>query len=378
MKLIINTASTFKGGGVQVAMSFITECIAHPENTYHVVLGQALAKLVQKEKFPSNFFFYEIGYRPATRLFSFKSHNRFFKELEAKVKPDCVFTTSGPAYWRPRAKHLVGFNLPHHVYPESPFFQMIGANARLRWKLKKVLHLYHFNSEADSLVGQTQDVCDRVQRLLRNKSVHTVSNTFSHVFHSVKAMENRPAILASRENGEIRLLSLTAYHPHKNLEIISKVIPALKKRNYPNIRFVVTIDHAQFDKLFSDDSKQNVINVGPIAVDKCADLYTEIDFVFLPTLLECFSANYPEAMIMDKPILTSDLGFARSVCGTAALYFNPLDAQEITDKIIALIERPESHSALVRQGREIVKTFPSASERASLYLNLCEQLIAPE
>src|SRR5687767_8897322 len=106
MRLLINTATTFKGGGVQVAKSFIEECRYFREHEYHVVLGESLRKITNKNSFPSNFYFYEILYRPATRVFSVNRPETFFKSLEMRIKPDCVFTTSGPAYWRPKAPHL--------------------------------------------------------------------------------------------------------------------------------------------------------------------------------------------------------------------------------------------------------------------------------
>ena len=51
--------------------------------------------------------------------------------------------------------------------------------------------------------------------------------------------------------------------------------------------------------------------------------------MILPTLLESFSATYIEAMFHGKTILTSDLDFARDVCGEAAFYFDPLNPQSI-------------------------------------------------
>ena len=57
MKLLINTASTFKGGGVQVAKSFIEECKDIREHEYYVVLGENISKSINKDSFPKNFTF---------------------------------------------------------------------------------------------------------------------------------------------------------------------------------------------------------------------------------------------------------------------------------------------------------------------------------
>ena len=64
--------------------------------------------------------------------------------IEKKVKPDIVFTTSGPAYWRPKAPHVVGYNLGHYVYPDSPFWSTLPLSRQIKWKFKKLVIQYFF------------------------------------------------------------------------------------------------------------------------------------------------------------------------------------------------------------------------------------------
>lgn len=371
MVLLINTASTLKGGGVQVALSFIKECRHYPDNIYHIVLSDAVGRLISREDYPPNFHFYEINYRPASRLFTFKSHNSFLKSIEKTVQPDCVFTTSGPAYWRPRVSHLVGFNLPHHVYPDSPYFRKMNCCSRLRWFLKKRFHSFCFRRESDAFVTQTHDVSERVKKLLKTNNVFTVSNTYSSHYHGSRSRYSDR--LPARRGGEYRFLTFTAYYPHKNLEIIKEVVPILKSRGYHEVVFVLTIDQNSFSRIFSDKSAC-ILNVGPVPAEEGPMLYREVDFIFLPTLLECFSANYPEAMVMQKPLLTSNLPFARTVCEDAALYFDPLNASDIADRIIDLMESDNLRDELISKGIERVKRFPVAKERAARYLEICHEL----
>ena len=68
-----------------------------------------------------------------------------------------------------------------------------------------------------------------------------------------------------------------------------------------------------------------VTNLSPLSLDRCVEEYKKASCVFQPTLAEVFSATYLEAMAMGVPIITSDLDFARDVCGNAAYYFNPDD-----------------------------------------------------
>src|SRR5690606_10275866 len=112
-------------------------------------------------------------------------------------------------------------------------------------------------------------------------------------------------------------------------------------------------------------------NVGPVRPEECPALYQECDGLFLPTLAECFSASYPEAMKMEKPIVTTDLGFAKSICGTAALYFEPMDAIAAAEQIKKLISSPYLQDRLIKQGKQELKKFDTPRSRAEKYLQLC-------
>ena len=96
--------------------------------------------------------------------------------------------------------------------------------------------------------------------------------------------------------------------------------------------------------------------------------------MFLPTLLECFSASYAEAMVMKKPILTSDLGFAHTVCKDAAIYFDPDNAYDVADKIISLMNSPEKQAELISKGTVQLQQFGTAEDRAIEVLKACKQL----
>lgn len=371
MKLLINTASTHKGGGVQVAWSFIRCCRHFPEHTYHVVLSPALEMLPDSEVFGANFKFYRLHYRPGSRVFSFRSHDEFLRSLEESVKPDCVFTTSGPAYWRPKAPHLVGFNLGHHVYLDSPFFGRISFVDRVRWKIKRILHLFFFRKESDALVAQTYDVSGRLRLLFPRIPVYTVLNTYNGYYSSRVGKFSR---LPSRSTGEFRFLILSAYHQHKNLEVLNSIVPRLEAMGLDHIRFVTTIEEETASRIFHGEVRRSVLNIGPVSIHECPGLYQEVDAVFLPTLLECFSASYPEAMVMRKAILTSNLGFARTVCADAAIYFDPTNPSDIVEKIVSIVENPKLREDLIDKGIEQLKQFPTELQRAESYLRICMNL----
>lgn len=371
MKIIINVSAIFKGGAEQVANSFINECRKFPDHEYHIFLRKNIMEYLDIENFPDNFFFYKIDQRPGSGLFTFIKTMRYFDSLEKNIKPDVVISTGGHGYWRPKVPLVVGFNIPHYIYPESPYFDKISAKGRLRWAFKKKVHMW-FYGRADAIVVQTDDVNSRLKALLPGIEIQTVSNTVNGSFLEPEAC---PKKLPQKPHGEVRLLTVSSYYPHKNLDVIKETLDELFERGVSNIKFVLTLPDDKFNEFREYRFKDHIINVGPVTIAECPSLYQECDAMFLPTLLECFSASYAEAMATRRPILTSDLGFAHTVCKDAALYFDPVNGKDIADKIERFTADKELQQRLQERGAELIDSIITPEERAEKYLSICEGLI---
>lgn len=369
---ILMLATQFKGGSLQVAISLLNEFKKFPENEYHIILGDVIAKQLNVRGFPNNFTFYPHPFSgPISPTIYFKRKS-FLDNIEKNVNPECVLTTSGPLYWHTKVPTLVGFNLPNNVYEDSPFFKLVPRKKRVVWYLKKIVHRFFFKRDTTAYFVQTDDVNERLRKYVNSDRVFTISNTFNNYFIDKPVFPNK---LPERQNGEIRLLTISTWYPHKNFEIIKPLIKELDKRGLSDVRFVLTLKNEHYDKIFGKEYHQRVINVGTVEAAMCPSLYNECDFMFLPTLLECFSASYAEAMIMKKPILTSNLSFATTVCKSAALYFDPLNPMDIADKIGTLLSDANIQQHLIDEGTKQMENFGNAEDRAKQILELCNQII---
>ena len=366
MKIVINTAHQRFGGAVQVALSFINECKKFPEHEYVVWVGPGVGKSLKTEEFPSNFSFQFFDFGVIT-FKKVKTIQQTLAPIEAIVQPDIIIATSGPSYFHSKAPQIIGFNLPLYIYPESPFVVDLSFKAKLKLYLKKVVHFYYFKRDASAYVVQTDDVNQRVRKALKTNKVFTVTNTCNNYFRNPKAFPKR---LPEKASDEIRLLTLTSYYNHKNLELIPLVANELEKRGISNVKFVLTLAESDFEKYI--EKHPNISNVGPVKPEECPSLYQECDLMFLPTLAECFSASYPEAMITEKPIVTTDLGFARSICGESALYFEPKNDKAAADAIVTLINDKSLWKSLTANGKKQLEKFDSAEVRAKKYIDLCQ------
>lgn len=159
-----------------------------------------------------------------------------------------------------------------------------------------------------------------------------------------------------------RLLCLTRYCAHKNLEAIVRVFERFREALRDTIVFL-TIgeeDHPHARRLLRSIRQKGledcIRNVGPLRQAELAGYYRHCDGLLLPTLLESFSATYVEAMNFGCPILTSDLDFARAVCADAAMYFDPWNPESIKDAILRLKGDVALAEELARRGRRLVAT----------------------
>jgi glycosyltransferase involved in cell wall biosynthesis len=374
MNIIINAASIFKGGAEQVAHSFITECTRYPEHRFHVFLRDNIRTQLNLDQFPEHIRFHDIPFRPGTSLWHVRKAIRLFDEMAETIGPDAVISTGGHGFWKPGIPVVGGFNIPHYVYPESPYFSMIGPKRKLYWKLKKAFDLW-FYRRLDAVVVQTEDVKHRLQKLMPGVPIYAVSNTVNAVFFDEN---NEVSGLPPKKDGEFRLLTLSANYPHKNLGIIHDVIRELKRRGRTDIRFVLTLPNDAWQAFRQPDTEEMIINNGPVPISRCPSLYRDCDAMFLPTLLECFSASYAEAMKTERPILTSDMGFARTVCGDAALYFDPLNAVEITGRVEQVADDITLRKTLTDAGLKVFKSLKSPKERADAFIRLAVDLAGNE
>ena len=362
MKLIINTVNLKIGGAFQRSISFLKELKEIGKDDYHVFYNENIGNQIDITCFPNNFKFYFFEQTPASLKYKREIIKRF-NNIERKVNPDVVFSFVGPCYWRAKSPHLVGFGIPHIVYNDYKYVKKYSLRVKLEMLYKK----YWTKKEADFYVVQTEDVRDRLaSRIKVDKSkIFLVSNGIGVQYKGLEP-KIRP------KNKTKKLLMISTFRPSKNFEIINDVIPYLENDKF-DYEFHITIRDEDYQRVFKGKEKW-VKNHGHVYAKDCPALYNDCDAMFLPAHLECFSASYPEAMKMERPILTGNLSFAKTVCNDAALYFDNLDPKDIAEKISLLFHDNEVYDDLVEKGKDRLLVFDDSRTQAEKYLNICREI----
>ena len=76
---------------------------------------------------------------------------------------------------------------------------------------------------------------------------------------------------------------------------------------------------------------------------------------------------------MRKPLLTSDLPFAKGLCGDAAEYFSPTDAKDIAEKIYSLYNSPKRQQELIEKGEKQLLNYDNTPQRLRKLIKIMEE-----
>jgi glycosyltransferase involved in cell wall biosynthesis len=250
------------------------------------------------------------------------------------------------------------YDWPHGAFPESPAIKKLELRDWLIYRAKLFLFTYNLRY-IDILAAQTSVIAECLHRLYGHGDIVVIPNAVS--------LENfsggEPLDFALGE--ELKLLCLSGYYTHKNLEIFLPVARKLRERGF-KAKIVITVAAEQhpnaarmLEQIAEEDLEAIIHNVGPVDMAHVPSLYSQCDVLILPTLLESFSGTYVEAMFHRKPILTSQLPFAEVVCGDGALYFDPFDVAGIVDQIEKLLKEPELRASLATMGAATLASMPS-------------------
>jgi len=303
--------------------------------------------------------------------------NVVMPRLAREWRADVVFTPMGAGPLRGPTPRVMGWHDSTVAYPESVVHRRIDRRERLSEGLRARM--------AGAAARRASRVCVQTptmaRRLARRWNVPLAR------FHVVP---NGPsAILAGEVPAPVRpeggrdVLVVAEAKPAKNLEVVPLVAAALRRRGVRDVRLVVTVAPAgdpltrPLDRALAEAGPGiPVVRIGRVAHKDLGRLYRRAGAVFLPSLLESFSATYVEAMHFGVPLVTSDLDFARDICGDAALYADPLDPEACADALATALGDAETRARLREAGFRRLRSFPTWRDRLGLYVAALEAAVA--
>ena len=378
--VLINCSNLHGGGGVAVAVSFVSHLsdeLSGSPLLFSLLLSTKVYNALLKRSTDLSAF-NEITIRDWKISDSLsRSAASLFSSYEV------VFTVFGPLYTIARIpNHVVGFARPHLIYPPwlytSRRFSLLALSLFLR-----NIFLVFFFLNSSVFVVEANHIADRLRKVpfLGGKPIRVVSNTFDslylHYATNREALPPRQDVLGFfpglRRSAALRFGIVSRSYPHKNLVILSDVARILRRLYSIDCEICVTLRDDEWLAM-PRDFRAAISNVGELSPSCGPYFYSVLDGMIFPSLLECFSASPLEAMAMSVPVFASRLPFVEECYGDNVYYFDPRDPMSIASSIVDYLSLPEflvSHKK--RQALEFSLRQPPSRDRCLSYMEIINE-----
>lgn len=381
MKILVNCSTLVSGGGIQVGLGFIKASRSFPaEHEFFYLVSKPIYRNLPKEIRESNRII--IVDKSPGSIAGWMSFISVAREAYKYFKPDLVYSVGYPSYYKFCCPEIGRYTNPWEFFPEPlPWGTIRPPVKRLLFHVACAIRRV-FAKSAIHIETQTTFAKHSISNKL-NMSLDRISvipNSISQEFYELHEMLSIGSLVDKSLCDNVYAFCLAADHPHKNLNIIPQVCASILRKYHLRITFILTIPIDSNTWLTISRDAQSlgvselIVNKGPLTTSECIAHYKSSTFVFLPTLLEVFSATYLEAMSMGVPIVTSDRMFARDICHDAAVYVDPCNVHDISNKIHRLITTPAEFRRCVVVGRELFSKHPTPQEKIKIIYRMFQSV----
>lgn len=334
----------------------------------------------------------------------FRAENRDLPRLARRFGADLIFTPMGTGPLRSSLPRVAGWHDGTAVYPDSPMW--VAQPVRELWaqRLRTAYAAVALRGAARVCV-QTATMGRRVSAAMgvAPERIRVVPNGLSSFLAGERRADDPGSAGAVTDGGKpaapLRILVVTTTMPAKNLPILPRVARALAELGAEGVEIVATLDGEAGARemgvapspgtvgrgcggdIAGDAPAGAVVVPGPVPVrcigpvphERLGEFYRSGSAVLVPSWVESFTAVYPEAWHFGLPVVTSDLDFARDLCGAAALYAPPQRPDAFALQLVRALTDGAVRRALDAAGRARLAALPDWDRRLSLYLAALEE-----
>lgn len=254
------------------------------------------------------------------------------------------FTGCGPLTYSNQIMTI--HDVSHERYPE--------------WFSKNYYRFYHYMMPR---IGKKAHAVLTVSEFSKKEIVDTlgINSEKIHVVHSNVPFHNKPSkeeILNFTRNPEAEryILAVSSMDPRKNFIRLVEAFDKIKDKSVK--LYIIGMSFKAFNtpdlqKLIGE----NVHLPGYIPDEKLQTMYQNALLSVYPSLYEGFGLPPLESMTYGCPVINSDIPALREVSQDAALYVDPYNVEDITEKIEQLLVDEPLRKELQEKGLLQIKKY---------------------
>ena len=384
MHLFINALAASAGGG----LTYIRNVIPHLSSTTDIRATVALSPSLRQEfASPSNIEFLESEIPPAKRFWFEQSK---LPDLIRRCAADVLLSTGNFALRSsPVPQVLLSRN---SVYTSADFYRDLVARGEYRAWLDT-----HFRAMlakrsifwADCTVAPSAAFAAELQEWT-GKTVRAIHHGFDRdaFFCDSGPLSSQVEEQLQRVGGGLRLLFVSHYNYYRNFETLIRALPRLRQL-FPGrpVTLLLTckLSHgtnpgeyrpaAAAELIRELGVDEMVVELGSIPYRQLHLLYGRADVYITPAYTETFAHPLVEAMASGLPVVASDLGVHREICGDAAAYFPRFSAKALAETVAHVTSSPETLRRMSSVGLQRSRQF-SWKTHVETVIELCRELVS--
>lgn len=166
------------------------------------------------------------------------------------------------------------------------------------------------------------------------------------------------------------------YPDYKNIRRLGQAHQKLLEK-HPDLGLVLVgkknPDTLATERYFATQKFKNIHFTGFVSDAELNWLFSNTSAYVFPSLLEGFGLPGLEAILQGTPVVSSNATCLPEIYGNAAIYFDPLDIDDIASKIDVVLTNQELAKTLVQNGRKQIKKYSwakMAEQTHQIYLEV--------
>ncbi|MFA5184278.1 MAG: glycosyltransferase family 1 protein [Patescibacteria group bacterium] len=356
MKIAINALYYTSWQGIEVFLSNLIN--AWPNNPDDEVVVFANQKSAEFLRPLPDYIRLEIKkFKKLDRLRLFLYQQTTLPAILKKEKFDLLFCPSLIAPWFYRKKIITIHDAaPFIIREESGFLGRIFWQINLFFGLRsslKIVTVSEFSRQ--ELIIKLKIKADEIE-IIRNGAPRP-SNILP-----------RQGIINPYQDSEY-LVAVGNSRPRKNLISLLRAFIILAEQ-FPNLKLILIGKYdkrmAEIQKVSNQLGAKNIVFPGFINEAEKNKIIRDAKALILPSLYEGFGLPIIEANALDTPVACSDIPAFREIANDAALFFAPLDKNDIALKIKNILEYQSLADNLITAGRANIRRFDWRKSATSL------------
>ena len=164
---------------------------------------------------------------------------------------------------------------------------------------------------------------------------------------------------------------------HKNIQSLVEAYNLLSEEEKKSYKLIIVAKQEEGFKCLQSTVKKFSLENNIYFLDFVEDndlvlFYNFAEMFIFPSYYEGFGLPPLEAMTCGTPVISSYTTSLKEILGESALYIDPDNTQQITEKIQELLNSPGLRNSLIEKGKVHVQEFSSTKFAARLYREIEE------